>query len=145
MGITRRPARSGDRTFARRAHHLGYRDAVERQFGSWDETAQDDFFAGDWSRGGFEIIECDGQPCGYLAVDVEPEAVTVREIVLLPEVQGKGIGTGLLREAIDLARSRGTPAQLGALLENRSVDLYRRLGFKEVGRDATHVWFRLDP
>ena len=145
MDVTRRPALDDDRAFARTVHHLGYRDVVERQFGSWDERAQDEFFAGDWSRGGFEIVECDGEPCGYLAVDVEARAVTVREIVLAPDYQGRGVGTNLIEEAVGAARARGVPVQLGALRENRAAALYRRLGFEEAGRDETHVWFRLHP
>ena len=142
MGITLRPACGSDEKMARRVHHLGYREVVERQFGTWDEAAQDQFFVGDWSRGGFQIIERDGESCGYMAIDVTPEAVSIREIVLLPTHQGQGIGTALLTAAIELAASRSVPVQLGALRESRAAALYRRLGFQEVGRDATHVFFR---
>jgi ribosomal protein S18 acetylase RimI-like enzyme len=145
VGYTLRSASAADEDLARRAHHLGYREVVERQFGSWDEAAQDRFFAGDWSRGGFQIVECDGEPCGYIAVDVTPDAVSIREIVLLPTHQGRGIGTALLTGAIELATSQSVPVQLGALRENRAAALYRRLGFREVGRDATHVFFRRPP
>jgi ribosomal protein S18 acetylase RimI-like enzyme len=145
VDITRRPARADDELFARYVHHLGYRDVVERQFGSWDEATQDRFFASDWSRGGFEIVECDGVPCGYVATDVRADAVSVREIVLLPAYQGRGIGTGLLLEVAELGRSQGVPMLLGALVENRAIALYRRLGFEEIGRDVTHVFLRLGP
>jgi len=145
MGITLRAASGADEDLARWAHHLGYREVVERQFGMWDEAAQDRFFAGDWSRGGFQIVECDGEPYGYIAIDSTPDAVLIREIVLLSTHQGRGIGTALLTGAIERALSLSVPVQLGVLRENRAAALYRRLGFQEVGRDATHVFFRLLP
>ena len=69
MTLTRRPATPADTDFARSVHHQAYRDVVVRQFGTWDESRQDEFFAADWSAGGFEILLCDAEPCGYVAVE----------------------------------------------------------------------------
>ena len=35
-----REATESDREYARRVHHLAYREIVERQFGEWDEAAR---------------------------------------------------------------------------------------------------------
>ena len=43
--ITKRRAEATDAEFARSVHHRAYRDVVIRQYGMWDEKAQDDFFA----------------------------------------------------------------------------------------------------
>ncbi len=37
------------------------------------------------------------------------------------------------------------PARMGALLQNRAVELYRRLGFLETGRTHTHLLFEWSP
>ena len=141
MHVTRRPALETDADFARRVHHRAYREVVERQFGLWDEAQQDRFFDGDWRAGGFEIVLCDGVPCGYLCVEDRPDDVHVREIVLLPEFQGRGIGSRLLSDVIAHARQRGVPVRLGTHHQNRAQRLYRRLGFREIGRTGTHLLF----
>jgi ribosomal protein S18 acetylase RimI-like enzyme len=143
MPVTRRPALETDADFARRVHHRAYREVVERQYGPWDEARQDRFFASSWREGGFEIVLCDGAPCGYLCVEERADDLHVREIVLLPEFQGRGIGSTLLREVIDRAAERGVPVRLGTHHQNRAQHLYRRLGFREIGRTETHLLFEL--
>jgi ribosomal protein S18 acetylase RimI-like enzyme len=145
MEVSRRVALPSDTEFARTVHHRAYRDVVERQFGAWDNTLQDTFFAGDWAHGGFDILLCDGGTCGYVCVEEHAEHVLVREIVVAPEFQGRGIGTTVLRQVMERARALGVPVVLGALHLNRAADLYRRLGFRENGRSATHTGFEWRP
>jgi GNAT superfamily N-acetyltransferase len=87
-------------------HHAAIRETVERQFGDWDETQQDVFFANDWNGGTFEVIEFDGVPCGYVCIEDRADDVHVRELDIDPAFQGLGIGTAVLGDVIDLARSR---------------------------------------
>ena len=56
MEITLRPALDVDTEFARAVHHQAYRDVVVRQYGTWDEKAQDGYFIDIWSPAVFEII-----------------------------------------------------------------------------------------
>lgn len=62
MKITTRPVLASDTGFARAVHHQAYKEVAERQFGPWDEQAQDRFFDGDWAAGDFEILLCDWVP-----------------------------------------------------------------------------------
>lgn len=126
-------------------HHAAVRDVVERQFGPWDEAQQDRFFDNDWGGGDFEVIEYDGSPCGYVCIEQRTMDVRVREIDIDPAFQGRGIGTLIVRSVIDSARVRGVPVVLETLHENRATELYRRLGFVEIGTTDTHTQFRLDP
>jgi ribosomal protein S18 acetylase RimI-like enzyme len=64
---------------------------------------------------------------------------------LLPEFQNRGIGTAVLRELLAHAEGRGVPVQLGTLHANRAAALYRRLGFREIGRTQTHILFEWLP
>ena len=139
MEIRRRPATEADRDLARRVHHAAYREAVERQFGRWVDDEQDRFFASGWAAASHEIVLCDGQPCGYVCVEDGADDVQVRELVIDPEFQSRGIGTALLGETCERARGRGVPVRLGTFHRNRAAELYRRLGFREVGRTATHI------
>lgn len=139
MEISRRPALDADTDFARSVHHQAYRDVVVRQFGVWDQKAQDEFFDGDWNSAAFEIILCDETPCGYMCVEDREGDIHIRELVILPQFQGRGLGSHLLREVIERAGTRRVPVRLETLQANRAVSLYRRLGFQECERGDTHI------
>lgn len=145
MNVTRRPSVEGDLEWARTVHHAAVRAVVERQFGAWNELEQDRFFDRDWSGGDFEVIELDGERCGYVCIESRSDVVFVRELDVAPEFQRRGIGTFIMAGAIDTARDRGVPVVLETLHENEAANLYRRLGFVETGRTDTHIQFRLDP
>ncbi|HUS62170.1 MAG TPA: GNAT family N-acetyltransferase [Acidimicrobiales bacterium] len=145
MTLTRRAVIDSDLDAARTAHHAAYRDVVEAQFGSWDEAVQDEFFANDWSGATFEVLAWDSTFCGYVAVESRPDDVHVRELVIHPDFQGRGIGTAVLTDAMGVARERSVPVHLATFRLNRASDLYRRLGFVEIDRDETHVTFRWTP
>lgn len=144
--LSRRPASPADTEFAREVHHRAYRDVIVRQFGGWDDRQQDAFFEDNWKSGeDFEILSCGGEACGYYQEWDHPDFIEPRELVLSPEFQGKGIGSAILKEAIARARERGVPVKIKALRENRALDLYHRLGFRDTGGDATHIELEFDP
>ncbi len=146
MDLRRYPATEADFDFARRVHHEAYHDVVLRQFGRWVEEDQDRYFATNWSKHPHEVVLCDGEPCGYVAIYDRDDAVVFNELVILPAFQGRGIGTGLLREQIERASERGVPVWLGVLHENhRAAALYRRLGFRETGKTDTHYLMEWRP
>jgi GNAT superfamily N-acetyltransferase len=55
----------------------------------------------------------------------------VRDVGVLPEMQGKGLGSALMRPMLDICDREGLPAYLEASSE-RSAALYQRLGFQIV-------------
>lgn len=137
--IQKRSAGEQDFEFARQTHHEAYRDVVERQFG-WDEKAQDNFFASTWATRPHEILLCNGEPCGYYALEKGNEFIQLHELTILPEYQGQGIGTRLLKEAIEMGKNNHVPVRLQVLKENTgAIDLYQRMGFKEVDETETHL------
>jgi ribosomal protein S18 acetylase RimI-like enzyme len=139
MSLTLRPAASADFDFARETHHLAYRDVVLRQFGNWDDALQDRLFQKNWQEGPFEILLYSGAPCGYAAVDYKPDKISIRELVLRPEYQGKGLGTQFLQNLFTAASARCIPIHLQVLKANHARQLYARLGFRETGTDETHI------
>src|SRR5215813_8792168 len=104
MIVSKRQATDTDREFARAVHHRAYRDVVERQYGRWDETLQDSFFDVAWSAATHEIVLYDTTPCGYCCVEIRTREILVRELVIDPDYQSRGIGTlilqGVLNDAI---------------------------------------------
>jgi len=143
--IALRLATPADTDFAQEVHHQAYRDVVQRQFGPWDAAFQDQRFAEDWAGATFSIILCDDEPCGYLCVEDRATDLHVREIVIAPAFQGRGIGTTLLQDVLQRASDRGVPVHLGTFHVNRAAALYRRLGFQEVARTTTHLLLEWQP
>jgi ribosomal protein S18 acetylase RimI-like enzyme len=141
LAITRRAATVTDRAFACRTHHLAYRNVVERQFGAWVEEQQDGFFQSSWAAQPHEIVLFEGEPCGYVCVEDRPAEVYLRELVVAPHYQGQGIGSAVLDAVIEHARARGVPVRLGTHRANRAANLYRRLGFRQIGSTDTHLLF----
>lgn len=145
MRVTMRAARASDREFCRDTHHAAYRDVVLRQFGEWDEVRQDRFFADAWKPGVHEIVMADGADAGYCCVERRPDDIHVRELVIHPSFQNRGIGTALLEQWNTEATARAVPVRLGTFHENRAVELYRRLGFAEIERTPTHILMERGP
>lgn len=143
--LTRRPATPEDKEFARLVHHLAYHEVVLHQFGRWDEREQDAYFAAAWPKHDHEIVEWNGEACGYVAVELGCRRVDVHELVLHPDHHNRGIGTTILLEAVSAAGSLGASVHLQVLHANRAVALYERLGFEQSGETATHRQMRLIP
>jgi ribosomal protein S18 acetylase RimI-like enzyme len=140
MEVRLRPATDDDKEFARRIHHDAFRAVVLRQFGRFGDE-QDGFFDVDWDSGELKhILEIDGEDAGYVHIVDDADAVKVKQIVIGPKHQGRGAGTYVMRDAIELARSEGKPVWLGVLHQNHAARrLYERLGFRETGTTDTHV------
>jgi ribosomal protein S18 acetylase RimI-like enzyme len=134
-----RPATSADLPFLRLLHHRAYREVVERQFGAWDEAAQDLWFEQGLATATFRIVERDGAAVGAIALSETPGAIELVELQVLPEFQGQGWGTALLSELIQLSQATQRPLHSRVLRENRARHLYERNGFVITSETATHV------
>lgn len=133
-----RPATPADTPFLRQLHHRAYRDVVLRQFGAWDESAQDGWFEQGLDEAVFSVVELDGAPVAALALHELPDHIVLVELQVLPEHQSRGIGTQLLQALLDRARSERKPVSLRVLLQNRARELYGRHGFLVTGTTETH-------
>jgi ribosomal protein S18 acetylase RimI-like enzyme len=79
-----------------------------------------------------QIIERAGVPAGRLYVARWEREIRIMDIALLPEHRGSGIGTRLLRELQDEARSAGKSLTIHVERFNPALRLYERLGFKQM-------------
>jgi ribosomal protein S18 acetylase RimI-like enzyme len=84
------------------------------------------------STGGFLALDRE-VPSGYVRtrLDERDGRFYVTSLYVLPECQGKGVGSRLLRAAEDTAAACGAPAVwLGVMTANtRTVAWYRKIGF----------------
>jgi predicted N-acetyltransferase YhbS len=82
-----------------------------------------------------KIILIGGVAAGLLKVFDEAPDVHLSQIQLLPEFQGRGIGSQLVEEVIRKAHARQKAVTLHVFKSNRALALYRRLGFIESSED----------
>lgn len=140
-----RPASASDRGFLFALHKATMYETIEKTWG-WDEA---------WQRGNFDrrfneqtvsIIEVEGRAAGGLWLETRPDVLYVADFQVLPELQGRGIGTAVLRTLIAEAVERGVPIGLAVLPANpRAQRLYERLGFRVVGREDPFIYMRYEP
>jgi len=143
--VTKRMAIEADIEFARKTHHRAYHDVIVRQFGNFDEKMQDDFFAKSWKPETHQILMSGGSEVGYCYIEYFPDHIFAHELVLLPEFQGKGIGSKMLSKVIEEAKAKNIPIKLQVLKENQAQHLYRKLGFKDTGTTDTHIEMEFNP
>ena len=82
------------------------------------------------------VIESDGETAGYAEMRTVAGEAQIYNIVIDKAFRGRGLGEQLLRHLIDRAKGSGCSLMT---LEVRggneaAMELYRKLGFREVGR-----------
>lgn len=127
---TIRPAVPSDREFLFRLHATTMRSVIEQTWG-WDEEWQQNDFAERFLSVLFYVVESRAQPIGALCLEQSPDCLYIRELQLLPEQQGHGIGTAIVDMVLDEARKQSLPVKLSVVPANdRAQRLYERLGFR---------------
>jgi len=121
-----------------RDHKIDRRDA-ESLFEEWAENSLRGALA-DITYGGFSA---DDELAAFVALRVEPAAIRITLLSVMPEYQGRGYGTALVRQAEHWASERGIRAVVVATPgENQAaVRFYRSLGFLPSAElTVAHVW-----
>jgi ribosomal protein S18 acetylase RimI-like enzyme len=124
-----RPASSGDREFLFEVRRAALRTYVEQTSG-WDDAEQRTTADREFGELPYAVVEESGRPVGYVCVIHQSECDFIEEIALLPEAQGRGIGTRLVRDILQAAQRRGVPVRLSVFASNPAQALYARLGFE---------------
>lgn len=123
--------------------------SVARWFPMCEEVEIDDAVAR-WI--GFSRYKCslttvkDGIPCGISTLYLQPYRKLAHQcefgIIVAPEMRGQGVGTLLINNLMHLAKENFhiELLHLQVYAENPAIHLYRRMGFREFGRQ-TH-WIK---
>jgi GNAT superfamily N-acetyltransferase len=102
----------------------------QRYIGSWDAFEN-------W------IILCDQAAVGSLRLKGAGTDLEIRELQVLPQHRGKGVGSWALQQAKVLARLGGyTHVALRVYISNPAQRLYVRHGFAELHRDQYKIHMR---
>jgi GNAT superfamily N-acetyltransferase len=143
-GLTLRPATHADGAFLFRLLKVALGPYVAQTWG-WDEKWQRTYF---WSRfdpASSQIVVLRGRDVGVLSMIEEQDVVLLNQIYLLPEAQGQGVGTILIRSVLDRAFARCLPVRLRVLRVNPARRLYERLGFAVTAETETHLVMQVAP
>ena len=116
-----------------------YKQYVEANWGPWNEDDQRRYFehfietvADDaW------IIQMNGKDIGfYNGLTLEDGSYEIGNICIIPEYQGKGIGTQVLKDIMEL--HKGQDLHIQYFKQNPVGKLYERLGFQPNGETEFH-------
>jgi len=93
------------------------------------------------------IILCDRKPIGLLkmgviAVNGPNKSLHIRQLQILPEFQGEGIGSKVLNVVKKRALQLQLPITLNVLLRNPARGLYLRHGFQIEGKNKLEFQMR---
>ncbi len=104
----------------------------------WDEAWQAERFRNKFDASEKQIIQLDQQQVGCLSVIEENEGLFLAYIALMPDHQGRGIGTQLIKDVLRRGSMKGMPVRLRVLRTNPARALYERLGFTTCETTETH-------
>jgi ribosomal protein S18 acetylase RimI-like enzyme len=115
------------------------RSYVENTWGRWDDAEQEDRFRRGLESMKVQVIVVDGCDAGRLDVTRQSDHIYLGVIELLPELQGRGIGSAIVRDLQAAAKTAGLPLRLQVLMTNPAAQrLYERLGFQVTDATGTH-------
>ena len=115
--VALRPARPADSEFCYQLHKAAMGDYVAAIWG-WDEQRQRDFHARGFAPGRWQIITANGADAGMLDVEYRRGEIYLGRIEILPDYQGRGIGSRLINALIDEAAQKGQDLVLEVLTVN---------------------------
>jgi len=140
--LSLRKAHARDSEFVFTVKKAAYREYVEQVWG-WDDNYQRERHNKEFASYDFRIIQFRETDVGFLITSSTSDTLKVNQIYILPEYQGRGIGSACLTHIIDDANLAQKSVVLKVLKVNtRGIALYQRLGFTIV--DESSEYFQME-
>ena len=81
-------------------------------------------------------LDADGAPIGFSLCRAVLDETELLLVAVLPEARGRGVGQGLIAQALRDSRSRGSSRMFLEVRENNQLarNLYHAAGFFDIGR-----------
>ena len=134
-----RKAREIDSEFVFAVKKEAFREYAEQVWG-WDESHQRESHNARFASHDFRIIGFRGTNVGFFATSNTSEKLTLHQLFILPEYQGRGIGSACMTRIVNEAKMEQKPVMLQVLkINTRAIAFYERIGFKIASDDSTHV------
>lgn len=148
LGIDYRPETEADQSFmlalyvSTRAFEfsdLGWPEETLAALLQQQYLAQHRHFRAIYPDGEWLVVEQSGQGIGRLYLNAAEDHVRLIDIILRPQSRGRGIGTAIIADIIDLAHGGDKSVRLSVEKTNPDATrLYRRLGFEEFEDHGLH-------
>lgn len=140
-----RQATEDDFDFLFSLHRDSMRVYVEPIWG-WHEDWQEEYFRKKFDARDRKIIVIDGRDAGVLVVEERLDEIHIGLIEILPEFQGRGIGTMILTHLTQEATTRQTLLCLHVLKTNQPAKrFYERLGFRIIEEEMYRLRMVFEP
>jgi GNAT superfamily N-acetyltransferase len=133
-GVQLRPARPADRDFARKLY-LESMEPLLTALGTWDEPLVTTRFERAYRSSRSQVICADGDDIGWLQISQSGSSIHLDQVHLVKRYRNRGIGSRLIRAAMETAEWRRLPLNLNVVRGNPAIALYLRLGFRVVDED----------
>lgn len=104
-----------------------------KHWGGWDDAACRAAF----KLNQIQILRIQGRRAGYINVRKEIDHLYLENIQISPLHQKKGIGEHILQNIIH--SNSNLNIKLTVFDDNPALNLYKRLGFKEISRDGADI------
>ena len=144
MQISLRLAQETERPFCESLSRMNMESYRASRNILWDQ----DRYNASWSQFENLVIVAGDELVGTVRICPEDAALGLRDLQVIPERQGQGIGVLVIEQIKKIAISRGyAQLQLRVFVENPARTLYERSGFKTIGdTDGTlHMVMELLP
>lgn len=138
MFITR-AAKSDDYEFLFHLKKSAEFEAVKSVFG-WDEKVQREIHSQEFKTEKPTIIEINGIAVGSYLIKQDTHYLYFERFFLMPECQGLGIGTNILKELVKLSDFNNLSIKLCYLQGNKVATLYKRFKFEVTSEDTHFVY-----
>ncbi len=102
-------------------------------------AAQHKYYQEQFQEANFWIIEQQNKAIGRLYLDYRSDEVRIIEITILSEYRNQGIGSQILQDILVSATERDLPVRISVEHYNPALNLYNRLGFKQIGDTGVYL------
>ena len=120
------------------------RDSLER-IGRFDPQRARDRFLASFEPELCRFIVIDGVPVGFVLTRPEKASLKLAHFYVVPEHQGKGIGSMVMKTILADADARALQVKLGALRDSDSNRFYQRHGFVKEAEDEWDIYYARQP
>ncbi|MGW0853895.1 GNAT family N-acetyltransferase [Streptomyces sp. NPDC002690] len=134
-----RPALPGDLETIAELRAVVMRPDLER-LGRYDEHRVRQRLRDNFVPEHTSVIEVDGAFAGSVTLRPAERGRWLENFYLTPEVQGRGVGTAVLRSLLTRADEAGTEVRLIVVQGSAARPLYERHGFVEESQDPIDVY-----
>src|ERR1043165_6246435 len=152
--VTLRPVGPDDHEFlvavyaSPRADELAltpWTDEQRDSFVRWQFGAQQEHYAKTYPAANHDIIMSDGRQVGRLYVARLDQEIRIVDITVLPAERNSGIGSYLIEQILDEAKSAGKVTRIYVEEFNPSLRLFKRLGFSVSAQHGMHLLLECSP